>query len=235
LTVAVVGAASTDWIEIDGEQPVTRPGGTPLYAARALRFAGAEPRVIETGHFDSRLSHRDGRTAQELVSVPDPFAEDRVPELLEQLRGCDWVLLGGQAAGDFPRPVLERIAEAGHRICLDGQGLTRGPDPGPVRLRAVPQEAVAGVTALKLNEAERAAAGRLDVPELLLTRGPRGATVVVRGRGPVDVHAAPVTFGNPTGAGDSFSALYCLARSRGAEPAEAARFAVSTVDALYST
>jgi len=145
------------------------------------------------------------------------------------------VLLGGQAAGDFPASVLRQIADAGHRICLDGQGLTRGHDPGPVRLRSVSPESLAGVTALKVNEAEHAAAGALDVPELLLTRGRRGATVKVRARDPVDIAAGPATFGDPTGAGDSFSALYILARSRGEDPADAARFAVRMVEELYST
>ncbi|MDX6553551.1 MAG: hypothetical protein QOH74_2039, partial [Gaiellales bacterium] len=42
-------------------------------------------------------------------------------------------------------------------------------------------------------------------------------------------------FGDPTGAGDSFSALYILARGRGEEPAAAARYAVGMVEELYST
>jgi sugar/nucleoside kinase (ribokinase family) len=235
VTVGVLGAGSTDWIELGNDRVIRRPGGSPLYAARALRFAGAEPCVIETGRFESRLSHTDGRTSQELVAVPEPLSEDRVPELLERLRGCEWVLLGGQSAGDFPPSVLRLIADAGHRICLDGQGLARGPDPGPVQLGPVSQESVAAVTALKVNEVEHAAAGPLDVPELLLTRGRRGATLIVRGHEPVDVEAAPVTFGDPTGAGDSFGALYCLARARGEEPVPAVRFAVGMVEALYST
>jgi sugar/nucleoside kinase (ribokinase family) len=235
VTVGVLGAGSTDWIELGNDRVIRRPGGTPLYAARALRFAGAEPVVVETGRFESRLSHADGRTSQELVTVPDPLSDDRVAELLERLRGCDWVLMGGQSAGDFPPSVLRLIADAGHAICLDGQGLARGPSAGPVQLGPVAQESVAGVTALKVNEAEHAAAGPLDVPELLLTRGRLGATIVVRGHEPVEVPAGPVTFGDPTGAGDSFSALYILARGRGEEPAAAARYAVGMVEELYST
>jgi sugar/nucleoside kinase (ribokinase family) len=234
VTVGVVGAASTDWIDLGDHSVIERPGGTPLYAARALRFAGVEPCVVQTGHFESRITHLDGRTSQTLVKVPEPLSERRVPELLAQLESCDWVLLGGQSAGDFPPRVLEQIAAAGHRICLDGQGLTRGPDPGPVRLGPVSQQSVNGVTALKVNEAEHAAAGPLDVPELLLTRGSKGATILLSGHDPIDIPAAPVTFADPTGAGDSFGALYCLARSRGDQPGDAAEFAVRMVERLYS-
>jgi sugar/nucleoside kinase (ribokinase family) len=40
-------------------------------------------------------------------------------------------------------------------------------------------------------------------------------------------------FADPTGAGDSFAALYCLARTRGLDPPAAGRFAQHQVEQLY--
>ena len=109
---------------------------------------------------------------------------------------------------------------------IDGQGPARGPDPGPVRLRPFPPDAIAGVAILKLNrlEAEAAAGGRLDrdallglgAPEVVVTMGADGVLVA----DPYGLWEIPGTGGggydDPTGAGDSFSAAYVLARSRGA-------------------
>ncbi len=153
--------------------------------------------------------------------------------MLPALEGCDWVLLGGQTAGDFPVETIAVLAAAGHRICLDGQGLARGSRVGPVRLVAIAQRDVTGVTALKMNRAEAEAAGRLDVPELLVTGAEQG--VVVRWQDEqYEIAGNGRRFADPTGAGDSFGALYCLERSRGVLPPAAALFAVETVQRLYA-
>ena len=92
---------------------------------------------------------------------------------------------------------------------------------------------VAGVTALKLNQAEAEAAGRLDVPELLVTLAAQG--VLVRWQDQQhEIVGNGRRFGDPTGAGDSFAALYCLERSRGALPPTAAATALKTVERLYA-
>jgi sugar/nucleoside kinase (ribokinase family) len=41
------------------------------------------------------------------------------------------------------------------------------------------------------------------------------------------------TYADPTGAGDSFTAAYVLARAQGCEPAEAAARAEAATDSLY--
>ena len=96
--------------------------------------------------------------------------------------------------------------------------------------------------ALKLNEVEaRAAVGgdtldhvrRLGVPEVLFSRGHAGRAGDPAGRAR-HVPRRETRFSDPTGAGDSLSALYCLARTRGAEPEEAIRFAVEQVERLYT-
>jgi sugar/nucleoside kinase (ribokinase family) len=232
--VGVVGAATEDTVVLDDRPPHVRPGGTPYYAARALRFAGAEPRPFETAGLRSLIEHGPRGTRQEILSLPDPLTPERARrEVLPALEGCDWVLLGGQTAGDFPAETIAVLAAAGHRICLDGQGLARGSRIGPVRLGPIAQHDVAGVTALKLNQSEAEAAGRLDVPELLVTRAEHG--VLVRWRDQQhDIGGNGRRFTDPTGAGDSFGALYCLERSRNALPPAAARFAVETVQRLYA-
>src|SRR5439155_20619572 len=60
--VGVVGAATEDTVVLDDGPPQVRPGGTPHYAARALRFAGAEPRTVETAGMRSLIEHGPGGT-----------------------------------------------------------------------------------------------------------------------------------------------------------------------------
>jgi hypothetical protein len=234
MKVGVVGAATLDTIRLDSGPPHDRPGGTPLYAARALRFAGAEPVAIETGNLHSLISHGPSGTEQQILTLPDPVTPEQAHDtLVPALRGCDWVLLGGQTAGDFPAETIAVLVEAGHRVCLDGQGLSRGSRTGPVRMGAIDQDVVAGVCALKLNGSEHAAAGSPAVPELLVTRAERGASVFWERRR-YDLDGDGRRFDDPTGAGDSFAALYCLARSEGRPPPQAARFALDAVQRLYT-
>ena len=148
------------------------------------------------------------------------------------------MVLGGQSARDFPADTIALLAGAGHRLLLDAQGLARGHRTGPVTLEPFHPEEVRGLHALKLNEIEaRALLGSddpvalasLGVPEVLLSHGHLGLEVVSGGHSE-HVPASQVRFADPTGAGDSLSALYCLARTRGAEPAEAAAWAVHQVE-----
>src|SRR5206468_2276370 len=99
----------------------------------------------------------------------------------------------------------------------------------PVRAHPIDQADLAGVHALHLNHAEAEAAGPLDVEELLVSRSQRGVEVVAGGRRTL-VAGGGGSFADPTGAGDSLCALYCLARARGAEPADAARWAQREVE-----
>lgn len=243
--MGVLGPGVDDLIELPGQVPLRRDGGTPLYAARALRFAGAEPVAIEgPTRAGSRLVHTPGGTMQELIALAEPLDPDWVArEALPRLRGCNWVVLGGQSARDFPVETIELLAAAGHLLLLDAQGLARGHRTGPLRLERFGPETVRGVQALKLNELEAQALlgevglrglDHLGVPEILLSRGHEGLEVISGGRHE-RVPPAPHRFVDPTGAGDSLSALYCLARTRGTEPAEAARWAVEQVERLYTS
>jgi sugar/nucleoside kinase (ribokinase family) len=233
-----------------------RLGGSPLYARRALEAAGAECVVVTRGAdpggavvipggpaYDARLDHRDG-TRQVLAQFGLPFsAADVHAYVLPAVAGCEWLHLGSQGGSDFPPETIAALAAAGHRLCLDAQGPARGAEPGPVRLRPFPPESIAGVAILKLNQREAAAAAgeRLDAdallglgaPEVCVTMGGAGV-VTVTAAGLVEVAGTGAgTYADPTGAGDSFTAAYVLARAQGCEPAEAAARAEAATDSLY--
>jgi sugar/nucleoside kinase (ribokinase family) len=233
IRVGVLGAAARDQIVQADGSILRRQGGSPLYAARALRAAGAVPVAIETGGLVSYLDHTSDGTRQQILSLPEPLDPDRTAALLPRLRGCEWVILGGQTGGDFPPESIALLAGAGHKVCLDAQGLARGSRIGPVQLGPIDPGWVKDVTALKLNDAEAGASGPLIVPELLVTMAERGCTVTTAG---IEHHlpGSGERFADPTGAGDSFCALYCLARSRGRRPREAAAWAQLRVEQLYA-
>jgi len=133
------------------------------------------------------------------------------------------------------------LAAAGMRVCVDAQGLARGPDPGPVVLRRFSPAAVAGAAAVKLNRSEADAQEvepvdlqvQLGVDELLVSDGPAGATVVTAGWAD-SAAAGPLIYADPTGAGDSLTALYLLGRTTGQPPRIALSGAVELVDRLYA-
>jgi len=236
--IGVVGHRAADIVMTD-RGTEHRPGGTPLYAHRSLEALGVPCVMVERDGFTSRLRHHDHGLEQWVESVGEPFGR---AEVLAAVGGCDWVILGGQTAGDFPPETIAGLAEAGHRVCIDGQGLCRGDAPGPVRLRPFPPEAVGGASILKLNRAEaEAAAGGLDAaslrglgaPEVVVTLGPAGALgVTVDG----DWHwtaSETGTYADPTGAGDTWTAAYVARRAKGDTPEDAARAAAAHTDHLY--
>jgi sugar/nucleoside kinase (ribokinase family) len=233
-----------------------RLGGTPLYARRAVEAAGAECVVVTRGAdpgnavvipggpaYESRLDHRGG-TRQVLARFGLPFSRADVEEYaLPAVAGCEWLHLGAQGASDFPPETIAALTAAGHRLCLDGQGPARGSQAGPVRLGPFPPDSIAGVAILKLNQREAAAAAgdRLDgdallglgAPEVCVTMGADGViTVTAEGLRRVPGTGAG-TYGDPTGAGDSFAAAYVLARARGVPAAQAAAEAEAATDRLY--
>jgi sugar/nucleoside kinase (ribokinase family) len=236
--IGVVGHRAADIVKTETGME-QRPGGTPLYARRSLEALGVPCVVIERDGFTSRMHHHDGALEQWVEAVGEPFAPE---DVLAAVRGCEWVILGGQTAGDFPPATIEGLAAAGHRVCIDGQGLCRGPAPGPVRLRPFPPAAIRGVSILKLNAAEaRAAAGSLDpealrvlgTSEVAVTLGRDGAVGVVADGGWKSAPTGAGVYADPTGAGDTWTAAYVLHRAEGEAPEDAARAAAEHTDHLY--
>jgi sugar/nucleoside kinase (ribokinase family) len=234
--LAVIGHLSRDVIA--GGKP--RIGGGAWHAGRALAALGADAIIVAacgTGDEDAFRAELDG------VGVPfelhatdtttafsfsydasgvrtmtvDAIGEHFAPEV-----DADWLQVAPLVRGDVVIP------HAPH-VLLDGQGLVRKPELGPLRLDAdFDPQILRGVSILKLSEEEAAAVGPVDVPELVVTHGLRGATV-----NGTHIAADPVD-ADPTGAGDMFAAGYLAARADGAEPVEAGRSACSLVSDLLA-
>jgi sugar/nucleoside kinase (ribokinase family) len=241
VSLAVVGQLSRDVIA--GAPP--RIGGPPWHAARALRALGVDARIVakcgereaidytrrletlglpfdlvvgkETTAFSFSYDENGVRTMA-LDVVGDPWHEDEL-----RLEGIDWVYVAPLLRGEIN---VAWVAEGRH-VLLDGHGLVRVPEPGLLQLDGDFDHAqLRHVEMLKLADEEAVAAGAVDVPEVIVTHGARGATV-----NGVLVEAELVDR-DPTGAGDMFGAAYLVARSDGAEPVDAARRAAALVSEL---
>ena len=217
-----------------------RIGGGPWHAARALARLDVDALVVaacgteDEDAFRAALGetgvpfelHVQGRTtafsfsydaAGTRTMMVDAHAEPFAPEV-----DADWVQVAPLLRGDI-------LVPRAPYVLLDGQGLVRRRAHGPLELDAdFDPELLRGVSILKLAEEEATVVGPVDVPELIVTHGSRGATV-----NGTHIAADPVD-ADPTGAGDMFAAGYLAARAAGAEPVEAGRSASSLVSELLS-
>jgi sugar/nucleoside kinase (ribokinase family) len=248
-TVAVVGNLSIDRIE----RSRPRVGGGAYHAARALRLVAFGPQVLaRCGDGDRRLllprlaalgvparvlhgertaafsfTYNGDRRLMRVDAIGDSWTTEDVAALDRRVR---WVQVAPLLRSDFDADTLAAFAR-GRRLLLDGQGLVRAPEVGPLALDAdFDPRVLEHVSILKLAEEEAEIVGNIDVPELLITRGPRGSTVRHRGRS-VDIPTRALPR-DPTGAGDAFGAAYLSARADGFAPVGAARRATSVVAAL---
>jgi sugar/nucleoside kinase (ribokinase family) len=163
------------------------------------------------------------------------------PDEVDALR-AEWLHVGPLLRSDFDAATIAALARPGRRLSLDGQGLVRVARTGPLALdREYDPDVLRHLTVLKLaddealallGEVSREALESLRVPEVVVTHGSRGSTLLVDGE-LVDVDARPVT-ADPTGAGDSFAAAYVASRATGHAPAAAARRATALVAALLT-
>jgi len=187
-----------------------------------------------------RFHYEGDRRIMRQEAVGKPWALERA---LEAVGDAGWIHVGALVRTDFPEGTLAALAVGDRRLLVDGQGLVRLPTLGPLQTDAEIGRVLRHVTILKLNDeeaetlvgsAEPEKLRALGVPEVILTLGSKGSFVVtesavahVRAKeigGPVD----------PTGAGDTLAAGYLTARSRGAEPVEAGRFAAEGVAAFLA-
>jgi len=250
--LAVVGNLSLD--RVDGGR--SRIGGGPYHAGRAFRLlSGCRaqllarcgdrersfllPRLVALG-LHARLLHGSETTTFSFSYAGDrremhvdALGESWTPSDVSLDRRIRWVHVAPLLRSDFDAATLGALAR-GRRVLLDGQGLVRVRKTGPLALDGSFDRAVLEhVTVLKLAEDEAATLGdvhTLGVPEVLVTRGSRGATVHVAAR-TFDVPARPLPR-DPTGAGDAFGAVYLAARADGLGPGSAARRATAAVAEL---
>ena len=249
--LALVGNLSRD--VVDGGPP--RIGGGPFYAAQAWRALGARATIFTRCGPEERAAY-----ARRLISVGLPVvmlegaattsfsfyyvdstrvmtvehkADSWTPADARRVTPGAWVHVAPLLRCEFPPETLAALAR-GRRLSLDGQGLVRAAEVGPLRLDPNFDRAILRhVQVLKLAEEEAEVIGdveRLGVPELLVTYGPRGSRVYHGGRWE-RVGAWPVA-ADPTGSGDAFSAAYLAGRSRGLAPGSAARRATALVSAM---
>ncbi|TGD90859.1 carbohydrate kinase [Mycolicibacterium sp. CH28] len=151
-----------------------------------------------------------------------------------------WVHLAPLLRTDFPASTLALLAERGHHVAYDGQGLVRADRLGPLVVdRHYPAELLRHIDILKLAEDEavivaegrfdEATAARLGVPEILVTYGSEGCDIYT-GASCVRVPAAWRVEGvQTTGAGDMFTTCYVANRAAGADPGAAAKDASALV------
>jgi len=238
--LAVIGHLSRDVIA--GGAP--RIGGGPWHAGRALRALGADARIVakcgepEADGFGRELEtlglpfdlvvggettafsfsyDAGGVRTMSVDALGEPWREDEL-----RLDGVEWLQAVPLLRGQIDLAMLS----APH-ILLDAQGLVRVPEVGALRLDdGFDRGDLRHVSILKLAEEEAAVVGDVDVPEVVVTHGVRGATV-----NGVHVPADPVEC-DPTGAGDMFAAAYLVSRSGGADPVAAARRAAAVVAEL---
>jgi len=258
----VIGPLSRDVVDGRAE----RIGGGPWYAARALRDLRQEAIVAakcgeperraylrrlaalglpvslaaagETTSFSFRYD-ADGNREMRVEAIGEPWSVDDEPERV--LRRVEWVHVAPLLREDFPPETLERIARR-RRVLLDGHGLVRAREVGPLALDGDFDRALLRhVSILKLSEdeahaildgAELEELRGLGVPEVVVTFGVGGSLVLTRDA-VVRVTARPAR-GDPTGAGDAFSVAYLSARAGGHRPISAARRASALVTALLS-
>lgn len=250
--IALIGNLSRDFLP---DRP-PRAGGGPFHGARALRRLRVPARVVvrcaladrnelvppvirlgtpvryvpgeSTATF--RISYEGDRRTMIVEALGDSWSPSDVPRLPDAVR---WVHVAPLARSDFPASTLAALARR-HRVSLDGQGLVRVPETGPLHLDAnFDPDMLRHIWVLKLADEEAAVIGdvaTLPVREILVTHGSRGATLYLGGQAQ-EITAHEID-GDPTGAGDAFMTAYIVARSTGFSPSSAARRATAVVASL---
>lgn len=251
--LALVGNLARDLV--DGGPP--RIGGGPYYGARAWRGLGRRATIFMRCGREDRLPYIRSLTALGLpvvslegeettafsihyegatrIMTVEHMGDAWNPEDAHVVPRGAWVHVAPLLRSDFPAETLAALAR-GRRLSLDGQGLVRAAQLGPLKLDAdYDPTLLQHVQILKLAEEEAEVVGavdKLDVAEVLVTFGDRGSRVYFDGRSE-DVGAWPVA-ADPTGSGDAFSAAYLAGRAQGLEPVSAARQATGIVGALLT-
>jgi sugar/nucleoside kinase (ribokinase family) len=240
------------------------PGGCASFSGVALQAAGGHGRIValadEKDHalFESLLDRFGSivrilpadRTSAFRLDYDDVdhrrMSVDAIGPVWgrSEIESADpdttWVHLAPLLRTDFPASTLGLLAERGHRVAYDGQGLVRADRLGPLVVdRHYPPELLRHISVLKLAEDEAvivadgafdaSTAEQLGVPEILVTYGSEGCDIYTDDT-VVRVPAAWRVEGvQTTGAGDMFTSCYVANRAAGADPRRAVELASELV------
>lgn len=195
----------------------------------ALERAGVRVTALESANTTVCANDYEGEVDRhELLSVSDTLSAQDVPRV-GGWRELALVQLGPLHRDDLAPGIARPFTGL---VGLDTQGLLRERGPEGTRLRPLADVGkwFDGVAIAKASEVELPVLLDGQVPsrflaatgvrELVVTRGPRGASVITAA-GQIDVPALSAKRRHPVGAGDVFLAAYLFARVRGL-PAEAA-------------
>ena len=249
--IALLGNLSVDLLP--GVPP--RVGGGSYHGARALQRLRVPARIVARCAGDDRtallpelvrlgtpvryvggsstatfsFSYDGDRRTMSVEALGDAWLPGDLPELPPG----GWAHIAPLSRHEFPVATVAALARR-RRVSLDGQGLVRAPELGPLQLDAnFDPEILRHIWVLKLADEEAAVLGdptTLGVREVVVTHGSRGSTVYVGGRSEfIPAHAIA---GDPTGAGDAFATSYIVGRNAGFAPAGAARRATAVVASL---
>jgi sugar/nucleoside kinase (ribokinase family) len=143
------------------------------------------------------------------------------------------IMLGALTRHDFAQEALFALAEKKRRLVIDAQAIVRLSQTGPLTEDGeVDPKVFSLIDALKLSDDEaKTLVGSVEpemlrtlgIPEVVVTKGSRGALVVTP---EADEHVPAVRIAepvDPTGAGDTFWVAYLHHRDHGVEPVEAAQ------------
>lgn len=235
--VARLGVGAT-WIGRVGEDPVGDLVERQLRAEEVRCYVHRDPaptaimlRERRTATATTVLYYRHGSAGSHLApeDLPDGVVESA--EILH-VTGITPALGAGPAAA--VRAAVGRARRAGVRVSVDLNFRARMWDAATAA--PVFRELVASADIVLAAEEEaaialgpdfadagpdRLAAGleELGPTEVIVKRGPRGATALIDGE-QLDAEAVPVDAVDPVGAGDAFAAGYLAYHIIGAEPAE---------------
>jgi sugar/nucleoside kinase (ribokinase family) len=180
-----------------------------------------------------RIEHDEAGRNFDVLGIGDTWRPAELPVIPPEIV---WIHVAPLLRSDFPADTLAELGR-GRRLSLDGQGLVRRSKLGPLELDAdFDPEVLRHVSVLKLSEEEAQVLGdpaALLVPEVVITRGPAGLTVITEGR---EDHVPAIRVGgHRTGTGDAFAVAYLAARSQGEPPLAAAREASGFVASLLAS
>ncbi len=256
-SVVVVGSINADLVvrtdrfpqpgeTVSGEDLATLPGGKGANQAVAAARLGANVRMVGAVGSDahaalllesiagagvdvSRVAVRSAKATGTAVITVDSHAENTIvvspgangtldPSDLDPEVFADAAVLA--LALEIPMPTVVAAAqlasEQGVRVITNLSPLT-----------AVPAELLACTDVLIVNELEAQAVDLTAVPNVIVTKGAQGATVMAPDGARTAIPAIRVTPVDTTGCGDAFMGAVARELAAGVSVVEAAQFAVA--------